>query len=117
MADNIQLNPGVGGSNLASDDIGGVQHQRVKVGWGEDGSFIDANETRPLPVAVESPATPYGELITVSPYPAVQANFMYGLLSEVVLTEDENGGSVGVANSVATLNTSTDADGRAVVTD
>lgn len=43
MADNIPLNPGSGGATLASDDIGGVQIQRVKVCWGADGSFSDTD--------------------------------------------------------------------------
>lgn len=42
MADNTTLNAGSGGDVIASDDIGGVKHQRVKVSLGADGSATDA---------------------------------------------------------------------------
>lgn len=42
MADNTTLNTGTGGDIIASDDIGGVKHQRVKVSVGADGSATDA---------------------------------------------------------------------------
>ncbi len=42
MADNVTLNSGSGGASCASDDIGGVQYQRVKIGVGADGSASDA---------------------------------------------------------------------------
>jgi hypothetical protein len=57
MADNTTLNPGTGGDNIASDDIGGIKFQRVKPAWGVDGSAVDTSEANPLPVAA------YGELI------------------------------------------------------
>ena len=50
MADNIELNSGAGGSTLATDEIGGVQHQRVKIGFGADGFFQDVSEANPFPV-------------------------------------------------------------------
>ncbi len=51
MADNIQLNAGAGGQVLATDDIGGIQYQRVKATYGADGSATDVSATSPLPVA------------------------------------------------------------------
>jgi hypothetical protein len=51
MADNTTLNPGTGGDNIASDDIGGIKFQRVKPAWGVDGSAVDTSEASPLPVA------------------------------------------------------------------
>lgn len=50
MADNLTLNPGAGGSDLATDDIGGVHFQRVKITWGADGTANDAAAANPLPV-------------------------------------------------------------------
>jgi hypothetical protein len=41
MADNVAVTAGSGVS-IASDDIGGVQHQRVKLGIGADGTAVDA---------------------------------------------------------------------------
>lgn len=51
MADNTVLNIGTGGDVIASDDIGGVKFQRVKISVGADGSATDATETTPLPVS------------------------------------------------------------------
>jgi hypothetical protein len=51
MADNVQLNPGAGGSVIAADDIGGVAFQRVKVVHGADGTNDgDVSRVNPLPV-------------------------------------------------------------------
>ncbi len=59
MADNTLLNSGTGGDTIATDDIAGVKHQRIKVGYGVDGSFTDASATNPMPV-VDASATPAG---------------------------------------------------------
>jgi hypothetical protein len=50
MADNVGYTPGSGAS-IAADDIGGVLHQRVKVGVGADGSATDVSSANPMPVA------------------------------------------------------------------
>jgi hypothetical protein len=49
VADNVAITAG-SGTNIASDDIGGVQYQRIKIGYGTDGSYTDASGTNPLPV-------------------------------------------------------------------
>lgn len=46
MADNIVA----GGNTVATDDIGGVHHQRVKIMHGADGAATDASAAAPLPV-------------------------------------------------------------------
>lgn len=56
MADNLGYTPG-SGATVASDDIGGVQHQRVKISVGEDGSATDLSATNPMPVLVSDPST------------------------------------------------------------
>ena len=56
MADNTTLNAGSGGDVIATDDIGGVKYQRVKVTHGVDGSSTDASTTSPLPI---QPAAAY----------------------------------------------------------
>ena len=66
MADNITLNSGTGGASLASDDISGVQHQRVKVQFGADGSATDVSATAPLPV---EGADAENAAITANPLP------------------------------------------------
>lgn len=42
MADNTVLNAGAGGDTIASDDIAGIKHQRVKLSVGADGAASDA---------------------------------------------------------------------------
>lgn len=51
MVDNVAITPGTG-VTVATDDIAGVQVQRVKVTWGADGVMNDANATTPLPIAL-----------------------------------------------------------------
>jgi hypothetical protein len=41
MADNVQITAGTG-TTVAADDVGGVLHQRVKLGLGADGTAVDA---------------------------------------------------------------------------
>ena len=50
MPDNVVLNQGAGGSTVASDEINGIQHQRVKLEYGENGSATDVSTTNPLPI-------------------------------------------------------------------
>jgi hypothetical protein len=50
MADNVSVTPGTG-SSIATDDIGGIQHQRVKLTLGADGvSDGDVSSSNPMPV-------------------------------------------------------------------
>lgn len=48
MPDNVGYTPG-SGAVVAADDIGGVLHQRVKIGVGADGSATDVSEANPIP--------------------------------------------------------------------
>lgn len=51
MADNTILNAGAGGDTIASDDIGGVKYQRVKLIHGADGvNAGDVSNVNPLPI-------------------------------------------------------------------
>jgi hypothetical protein len=53
MSDNTVLPlTGTGDISLivATDDVGGVEFQRVKLAWGVDGSAVDASASNPLPV-------------------------------------------------------------------
>lgn len=71
MADNTTLNPGTGGDVIASDDISGVKHQRIKIEYGEDGSATDVSTVNPLPVSASltggSDLDAFGRLRTSSP--------------------------------------------------
>jgi len=54
MADNVQLNsPTTAGATIATDDIGGVQHQQVKIEFGGDGVATPVSAADPLPVTGE----------------------------------------------------------------
>lgn len=49
MSDNVPINAGAG-TNVATDEIGGVHHQRFKIEYGTDGSATDVSTLNPLPV-------------------------------------------------------------------
>lgn len=49
MADNTTLNSGSGGDVIATDDVGGVKFQRVKIAVGGDGVANDASSAYPVP--------------------------------------------------------------------
>jgi hypothetical protein len=51
MADNVGYTPGTG-ATVAADEIGGVLHQRVKLGIGDDGVAVDVSEANPMPVTL-----------------------------------------------------------------
>jgi len=48
-ADNVAITAG-SGTTIATDDIAGVQVQRVKPTWGADGTATDTQIAQPLPV-------------------------------------------------------------------
>lgn len=53
MADNVSLNPGVGGATIATDEIGGIQFQRVKLTLGADGvNGGDVSSSNPIPANI-----------------------------------------------------------------
>jgi hypothetical protein len=60
VADNVQITPGLG-VIVSTDEVGGVQVQRVKVQHGADGTASDVTSTNPLPVLkkrTDTAATP-----------------------------------------------------------
>ncbi len=68
MTDNVAVTPGTG-ATVATDDIGGVQYQRVKATWGPDGTANDADTAtgKPLPVQLRgSDGTDRSNLLPVS---------------------------------------------------
>lgn len=109
MSDNVTLNPGTGGAVVATDDIGGVQFQRVKVAWGVDGVANDASAANPLPVtdaAIQA-------LITVlaSSVGNHNAPFVDGSPGQVMLGKRRDSDSTSVADG--DLNTfNMDEEGR-----
>lgn len=72
MADNTVLNAGSGGDTIASDDIGGVKFQRIKLIHGVDGTNSgDVSTSNPLPT--ETNAEP------ISTYPSYGPSGPIGL--------------------------------------
>lgn len=85
MADNIQLNPGSGGAVVATDDVGGVQYQVVKLAIGGDGV-----------------ATPVSTALPVSGTVAVSNMVSQGLTdAQLRATALPVSGTVAVSNMVA----------------
>ena len=66
MSANTQLNVGVGGDVIASDDIGGVKYQRVKATFGVDGAAVDVSTSNPLPVSPPPAAAQWAQSLAVT---------------------------------------------------
>lgn len=74
MADNVGYTPGTG-ATVAADDIGGVLHQRVKIGIGADGTAVDLSSANPMPITAPSAipiSTPSAIDVAVNNFPASQ---------------------------------------------
>lgn len=54
--DNVAITPGAG-ATIATDDVGGVQFQRIKIDAGAEGASSPVSAQNPLPVAVTFPGT------------------------------------------------------------
>jgi len=72
MADNVAITAG-SGTTVATDDVAGVQYQRVKVTFGTDGSATDASSSNPLPVTVSN-ANANGSATSANSAPVVIAS-------------------------------------------
>lgn len=68
MADNVVLNSGSGGETLATDDIGGVHYQLIKLSYGALNSATIVDGTNPLPTiaGLISPQTNHATSVAVS---------------------------------------------------
>lgn len=58
MANNTRLNSGNGGDLIATEEISGVKHQKVKIEFGSGGVVTDVSSSDPLPVSIIEPAIP-----------------------------------------------------------
>ena len=50
MADDVIIGIPAGSATIASDEIGGINHQKVKVEFGPDGTATEVSATTPMPV-------------------------------------------------------------------
>ena len=123
MADNTTLNAGTGGDTIATDDIGGVKYQRVKLSCGADGSATDVTigggvEAAALRVTIASDSTGVvsvddnGASLTVDNAAlsvtggGVEASAMRVTIasdSTGVLSVDDNGASLTVDNAALSV--------------
>jgi hypothetical protein len=58
MVDNVSISEGDGDKTIATDDVGGVQYQRIKISWGGDGNAteVDTASGKPFPVQLRGSA-------------------------------------------------------------
>jgi len=54
MTDNTTINRGTDGDVIATDDIAGVKHQKVKMEFGKSDTATQVSSADPLPVLVAS---------------------------------------------------------------
>jgi len=111
MADNVSVNASSGTANIATDDVGGVQFQNVKIDIGGNGLSVPLSSSNPLPVTTSTVNTSItnGRTVTVSANVAV-ALASSTVVKEVIITAElDNTGVVVVGGSgvVSTLATRT----------
>lgn len=76
MADNVAITAG-SGTTVATDDIGGVQYQRIKNTYGADGTATDVSRTTPMPVTPGVNPTPVYFYNIVSQVHVASANTVH----------------------------------------
>ena len=118
MADNTLLNlPTVGGGQtIATEDIGGIQFQRVKLALGASGVDLgDVSGTNPLVVDMGGASTgAFGDLITSENSPLIQISFVYGINAQTGATTVVSTGAADTNASRLRLQTGTGAAGSAM---
>ena len=63
MADNTTINRGTDGDTIATDDIDGVKHQKVKMEFGGDGVATEVTATTPFPTTPASGGASMEEIL------------------------------------------------------
>lgn len=91
----------------ASDDVGGVKYQRVKLIHGVDGvNDGDVASINPLPVRVSS-QTAFGELSVAETSPQIQLQFPYNVNPRLMSVLSAGTGAATAVNSVLTCSSGT----------
>lgn len=98
MADNIELNLGAGGKIVATDDIGGIQHELVKVEFGTDGNATMVSTGNPLPVtdaavtlstaSIDLKTPNLGQALSAASIPVVLTAVEEAILSAILTITD-----------------------------
>ena len=120
MTSNVTLNaPTVGGgSTIATEDIGGVQFQRVKLALGGAGQDLgDVSGTNPMVVEMGGASVgAFGDLITSENTPLIQGDFVYGINTQTGVTAIVTTGVADTDAGRLRLQTGTGAAGAALFT-
>jgi hypothetical protein len=96
LSDNVTINSMSGGPVISTDDLGGVQVQRVKVQFGVDGTATDVSGSAPMPVDGSGVTQPTTAVAATRPAATVMQN---------AATANGNGASLPVTGyAVALLN-------------
>ena len=115
MADNTQLNPGSGGDVIATDDIGGVKYQRIKVCIGDDGLVAgDISAKNPMPIDdVNRSADVFQHPIHGARYNQIEVAFDDtdpDLVTDITVTKN-NGGDASLGTGQAVFTTTANING------
>ncbi len=104
MADNVTITPGSGAS-VATDDVGGVQYQRVKLDLGGDGLSVPV--TGALPISTPGLAGGIQQTVTTVGTTAVTipATPLAGRASILVQAADTNTAAIYLGKSTVTADT------------
>jgi hypothetical protein len=117
VTSNVTLNaPTVGGgSTIATEDIGGVQFQRVKLALGSSGQDLgDVSGTNPMVVEMGGASVgAFGDLITSENTPLIQGDFVYGINTQTGVTSVVGTGVADTNAARLRLQTGTGATGAA----
>jgi len=95
VADNTTLNAGSGGDVIASDDIGGVKFQRVKIVHGQDGQNSgDVSHANALPVEMQGAMSEFGSMVIGQRANQIEVNFAStGTIGNVLTTANTGTGA------------------------
>jgi hypothetical protein len=109
MADNIGYTPG-SGATVAADEIGGVLHQRVKIGIGDDGTAVDVSAANPMPVSDDAIAQLLGMLLQYQDSPrgydkSLQRQRATVLVESGTVTTVTTVTTVGTVTNLSTIDT------------
>lgn len=110
MADNVTLNSGSGGATLATDDVSGVQFQKVKLDVGGDGATAMLSNSNPVPVSDAGGSLTVDNTVLSVTGGGVESGAQRVTIandSTGVLSVDDNGGSLTVDGTVAVSGTVT----------
>lgn len=101
MADNVSINASSGTASIATDDVGGVQYQNVKLDIGGNGLSVPVSSSNPLPVTTSTVNTSLTDgRTTVTTAGTRVALASSTVVKEVIITaETDNTGIVVVGGS------------------